>query len=93
MSEPHEFSSVDGVKWERCYLSPRVGFSSKIDGSKESFMSATNKKCSVGDLWEASAESSQKREKQYGKDTVKEKFHESYSEMTKGKKILSKFLE
>jgi len=90
MTEPHEYVDKDGKKWERIYQNPNVGISTQIDGSKESFMNATNKKCSLGDMWEASEISSEKRAKSQGKDSVKEAFHKTYSDKTKGKKIISK---
>ena len=90
MSEEHKFIDDFGVEWERVFFSPKVSISTNNDGSKESFMSATQKKCSLGDLWDASAAASEKREKTYGKDSIKDKFHSDYGEKTNGKKILSK---
>lgn len=90
MNEEHSYSDNSGVKWERVFYAPKINNSTNIDGSKESFMAATNKKCSLGDLWEASATASEKREKTFGKDSLKEKVNKDYSKKTGGKKILSK---
>lgn len=90
MNEDHSYSDASGVKWERVFYSPKINNSTNIDGSRESFMTATSKKCSLGDLWEASAIASEKREKSFGKDSLKEKVHVDYSKKTGGKKILSK---
>ena len=90
MNDEHEFVDDSGAEWERVFSSPKVSISTNNDGSKESFMSATHKKCDLGDLWDASAAASEKREKTYGKDSVKDKFHSDYGKKTNGKKILSK---
>lgn len=90
MNDDHKFIDSHGVEWERVFFSPKLSVSTNNDGSKESFMAATNKKCSLGDLWEASAIASEKREKIQGKDLIKDKFHADYEKKTNGKKILSK---
>lgn len=87
MSEPHVYFDEDGLEWDRVWTIPNASIDSQNDGTKEGFMKHTqNKKGTVGDLWEASRESSEKRQKDRGQDKVKEKFEKSYSKKRHGMK-------
>lgn len=86
--DKHEYSE-NGIKWNRVFTVPQVGIDSKLDASstEKDFVEKTkNKKGKVGDLWDRSRELSEKREKLYGKDPVKEKYFKDWSSKRKGKK-------
>ena len=79
MDEEHIYIDKNGLKWERIWSIPNASTDSQIDGSKENFMEYTkNKKGTLGDLWDASREASEKRIKKYGKDPVKEKHFKKF---------------
>jgi predicted nucleic acid-binding Zn ribbon protein len=87
MSDLHLYIDCDGLEWRRVFQSPNAAIDSLNDGSREGFMKHTqNKKGTMGDLWEASREAGEKREKQRGRDGVKEKFEKGYSKKRKGMK-------
>lgn len=90
MDDEHIYEE-DGIEWKRVFLSPqaRVGsFSNLNPDDSRSFSNwiGDGKGGSVGDLWDASKELSQKREKQYGKDPIKEKKLQEYSKTRNGLK-------
>jgi hypothetical protein len=87
MSEPHVYIDEEGVAWNRVWAAPNASIDTQNDGTREGFMKHTqNKKGTVGDLWEASRESGEKRQKEEGKDKVKEKFEANYSKKRHGMK-------
>ncbi len=75
----------NGVKWNREYTVPE----GRVDGkyncfSAKDFVSKTaNKRGTVGDLWEKSAELSAEREKKMGRDEVKEKTRDNWEKERK----------
>jgi hypothetical protein len=86
--DKHEYFE-NGIKWNRIFTVPQVGIDSKLDANstEKDFAEKTkNKKDKVGDLWDRSRELSEKREKLYGKDPVKEKYFKDWSKKRKGKK-------
>lgn len=88
MSESHVYIDEDGVEWNRVWNSPNASIDTKNDGSKEGFMKYTeNKRGTMGDLWEASREASEKRKKERGGvDKVQESYEKGYSKKRKGMK-------
>tara|TARA_Y100000310_G_C20542040_1_gene743768 strand:- start:551 stop:922 length:372 start_codon:yes stop_codon:yes gene_type:complete len=89
MMDKHEYFDDDGLQWNRVFVSPNASIDSAVsaDTSEAEWMRRTgNKKMTVGDAWDASKELSDKREKQMGKDPVKEKFFKDYSKKRKGMK-------
>jgi len=82
MEETHVFVDDEGTEWERVWDTPNTSVdTNQLDGSKESFMKYTeNRKGTLGDLWDASRECSEKRIQRDGKDHVKEKFFKEYKE-------------
>lgn len=79
---------VNGVEWNRIYTKPNASIHTQVDPfSLNDFRKATtNKKLTVGDLMDKSAELSEKRaEKNNGLDPIKEKMYSDY-EKTTGKK-------
>ncbi len=77
----------EGV-WKRVWIKPQMGVDMvRVDPySSSDFVKATNKKGTVGDLWDRSAELSAKRAEKEGLDPVKEKFFQDYSAKRHGKK-------
>ena len=87
MKDFHIYIDYDGLEWHRIWHSPNASVDAKNDGSLEGFMSHTsNKKGTLGDLWDASRESSEKRSKLEGQDMVKKKYFKDYSKKRKEKK-------
>tara|TARA_R110000824_G_scaffold17971_9_gene71955 strand:- start:8436 stop:8822 length:387 start_codon:yes stop_codon:yes gene_type:complete len=81
MNDEHVYSE-DKVEWQRIFLSPNASIDNSIDPfSNRQYIEATsNKKGTVGDMMDLSAELSAKRaEKSGGKDPLKEKFYNKYS--------------
>ena len=90
MSEVHEYNGEDGLEkglWRRVFVNPNIAFDTNVDDtSAKSFVnSSRNKNYSYGDLFDKSAEQSQKRVDKYGKDPIKEKQYSEYSKKTNGK--------
>lgn len=85
--DKHEYSE-DGMTWIRLFTIPEINTEQKLkaDCSQKDFCEYTKKKKgSVGDLWDQSAELSEKRRKIYGKDPVKDKYFKDWSKKRKGK--------
>ena len=81
MNDEHVYAE-DDVEWERVFLPPNASIDNDIDPfSKQQFIDATyNKKGTMGDMMDLSAEMSEKRAAQAGgKDPVKEKFYDNYA--------------
>jgi len=86
MNDEHKYSE-DGVEWSRVFLAPNASIDNSIDPfSSQQYMDATyNKKGTIGDMMDLSAELSAKRaEKCGGLDPVKEKFYDNYKKERKG---------
>jgi len=88
MKENHTYTDEEGVQWERVWTSPNASIDTNLDGSKESFMKYTqNKKgATLGDLWDTSRRCSEMREREQGKDNIKDKYFNNYSKRRRGKK-------
>lgn len=85
MSEKHQYIDQEGLEWKRVFQVPNASIDSQIDANNPvAFIDATkNKKGTVGDLFDKSAELSEKRAKDHGgKDPVKEKFYKEYKDKT-----------
>lgn len=88
MTDPHVYVGEDGVEWERVWTIPAAGIDGKINAfSPKDFVEKTRGKgMTVGDLWDASAEFSEKRGKIAGEDPLKKKYFKKYSGDRKGQK-------
>lgn len=88
MSEEHVYFDENGLKWNRLFTVPQMSFDVKCDPhSEKDFAKITNKPGTIGDLWDRSAELSEKRaSKNGGIDPVKEKYFEDYSKKRSGQK-------
>lgn len=88
VNDKHEYQE-NGLKWNRIFTVPQIAIDFKLDANstEKDFAEKTkNKKGKVSDLWDQSRELSEKREKLYGKDPVKEKYFKEWSKKRKGKK-------
>ena len=92
ISDTHEYTDEKGVKWNRVFTVPNASIPNltRIDaGSEEDFMKKTQGSGgTVGDLFDMSAELSQKRQQDQGTgtDPVKQKFFKDYSSKRNGLK-------
>ena len=90
MNEPHSYTDKKGTKWERVFLSPNMSIDGKgmgVDTTAEEFVRKTrDKNYNLGEMWDLSAELSEKRARTGGKDHVKEKAAKAYTKKCKGKK-------
>jgi hypothetical protein len=87
MNEKHEYVDGKGIKWNRIFSKPNAAVDTEIDPfSYTDFVNKTNnKKGTVGDLWDKSAELSDKRAKKVGKDPVKAKAITDYRKKCQGR--------
>ena len=86
MTESHVYVDEDGLEWQRIFLNPNMSVDSENDGTEEGFLRYTsNRKGTLGDIWDASREASEKRKQATGHDAVQEKYHEDFSKKRKGK--------
>ena len=89
--DEHEYIDSNNVKWIRVFTVPQVNTEGKLDvncDSKKFAEFTKNKKGTIGDLWDRSAELSEKRKKLYGEDHVKNKYKETWSKKRKNKKFV-----
>lgn len=88
MNDVHEYIDENGLKWNRIFTTPELSTQDKlsVESSAKDFSRVTaNQKGTMGDLWDRSAELSEKRKKLYGEDKVKSKYYEDWSKKRKGK--------
>ena len=88
INENHVYIDKNGLEWRRVFTVPEVNTHGtlKADTTEKQFSDYTkNEKGSMGDLYDRSAELSEKRKKIYGKDPVKKKYFNDWSKKRKGK--------
>tara|TARA_Y100000310_G_scaffold510_1_gene760 strand:- start:1816 stop:2175 length:360 start_codon:yes stop_codon:yes gene_type:complete len=87
INEKHKYSA-DGKEFERVFTVPNASIDTNIDPmSEKDFVEKTrNKKGTLGEMWDASKEASEKRDKITGKDPTKEEYFKNYSKKRKGMK-------
>lgn len=82
MNEQHEYKDEDGVKWKRLFSIPNSVIDSIYSinpyNSKEFVNVTSKKKGSVGDLFQLSAELSEKRKNKDGFDKIENKSFDKY---------------
>lgn len=90
MNDEKVYIDEKGVKWNREWTKPLASIDTKLDpnSATEFDRKFSNKHHTVGDLWDASKELSEKRKKTQGKDPIKQKFVENYAKTRKGRKPL-----
>ena len=85
MKAEHIYVDDNGLKWDRIFTVPNAAIDSwGIDPySKDDFLKATDKRgITCGEMFDLSAEMSQKREQKDGKDKIKEKTQKDYKKKT-----------
>ncbi len=90
MDEPHTYIDKNGVEWRRIFTPAGIGIDGKISpfSSKEFVEATRDKKMSLGDMWDMSAEMSQKREQKVGgRDPVLNKYEKKEVKKRKGKPL------
>lgn len=90
MNDEHSYEE-EGVKFKRIFTVPQASIDTKVDPySKKDFKEKIcNKKGTIGDLWDASAEMSEKRAAKDGKDAIKEKALDNYAKERQGRRHIS----
>lgn len=92
MQDEHVFLDEEKVEWKRIFTVPQASIDTAIDAfSTNDFVAKTGrKKGTMGDIWDRSAELSEKRASQAGGvDPVKHQRYEDYKKKT-GKEHLDK---
>jgi hypothetical protein len=89
--DKHEYIDKSGIKWNRVFTAPELNTEGTLKAScssKEFSEYTGRKRGTVGDLWDRSKELSEKREKIYGKDPVKEKYKKDWSKKRRNRKFI-----
>lgn len=91
MKDKHEYFE-DGVQWRRIFTIPTASIDTRIDPfSANEFVRKTNKKGTVGEVMDLSAELSEKRaEKTGSEDPVKRQLFSDYQKKVGKKHLLDK---
>jgi hypothetical protein len=92
MNDKKEYFGEDGKPWRRIYHVPTTSIDTKIDPfSASEFIRKTNKKGTVGDVMDLSAELSEQRAEKTGNgDPVKGKLFKDYEKKVGKKHLLDK---
>jgi hypothetical protein len=87
MNDEKRYVDSDGKEWRRVFYAANTSFDTKVDPNSVSDFSksVTGKKYTLGDVWDKSAELSQRRLDKDGVDRVKEESYKKYSEDRNGK--------
>jgi hypothetical protein len=87
--DEHIYIDKNGLQWNRVFTVPEVNTHGtlKAETSEKQFSEFTkNRKGTFGDLWDQSAELSEKRKKVYGgQDPVEKKYKANWSKKRKGR--------
>jgi predicted nucleic acid-binding Zn ribbon protein len=88
MNEKHEYVDPQGVAWRRVFCNPNAGVDTKIDpfSAKDFANKTSNKRETLGDIYDRSKEASEARKNKLGYDPVRKKYWEEYSKKRKGKR-------
>lgn len=88
MNDDKVYNGEDGTEvgvWVREFLSPNASIDTHADiYSPKDFAKVTNKKGTIGDMWDRSAEMSAKRTEKEGIDPFKQKYFDNYKKTHKG---------
>jgi hypothetical protein len=87
--DEHVYIDKNDIEWKRVFSAPEINTKGtlKAESTAKDFSEFTkNTKGNYGDLWDRSAELSEKRQKIYGQDPVKQKYFKDWSKKRKGKK-------
>lgn len=89
VGEKKEYKDSTGKKWDRIFTIPQAATKTKLDPfNQKDFVDKTRESTgSIKDLWDRSAELSEKRkDKVGGLDPIKQKYWNEWSTKRKGKK-------
>jgi hypothetical protein len=88
MNDKHEYTDEFGIEWKRVFLAPNAAIDLETNPyDKQAFLDKTSNGGTMGDLWDRSAEMSQKRAEQNdGVDPYKKQYFKDYSKTRKGAK-------
>lgn len=91
MNDKHEYIDSEGVEWARVFISPNAAIDLDADPfSSSKFVEKTANAGTMGEMWDRSAEMSQKRASANGgTDPMKHKYYKNYSDSRGGAKHLS----
>ncbi len=86
MNEPHVYEN-NGIVHERLFTIPQASIDTQFDpySSKDFIRNTSNKKGTLGDVWDRSKEASIKREERNGVDENREKTRASWHKARPGK--------
>lgn len=83
MNDEKRYVDEDGLEWTRIFTVPQASFDTQSDPySEKDFRKVTNKNGTIGDLWDKSAEFSERRAAKDGVDSYKEKYEERLERAT-----------
>lgn len=86
MGEEHVYEE-NGIQWTRVFTIPRASVDTMVDpNSSQGFLRATNKRMTIGDMWEESERLSAKRTQKLGYDPVMDTSIKKYEKKCKGKR-------
>lgn len=79
---------IDGVTWKRVFTKPNAAITTQGDpySSKAFNAKLDGKKVTVGDMWDASREASEKRGGVSGEDPIKKTYYDNYAKERRGVK-------
>jgi hypothetical protein len=77
---------VEGLKWKRVFTRPNAAIATQSDpySTKDFNKILDGKKVTIGDMWDASKEASEKRAAKEGVDPIKTKYYDQYAKDHKG---------
>lgn len=87
INEKKFFIDDRGIEWKRIFTAPQTSINTKVNpfDLKKATENTRNKKGTVGDLFNYSKELSEKRKEKAGKDSIKEKYYDSWKKLRRGK--------
>lgn len=86
MNDEKRYFDEAGNEWSRVFTKPNAAFDTILDvNSSKDFIRHTNKKGTIGNVWDASKEWSEKRGGNSGQDEVKQDYYKNYSSQRAGK--------
>ena len=89
INDEHKYIDAKKLEWNRVFtpLQINADLLNPLSSEKEFVQYTKNRKGTIGDLWDKSRELSEKRQKAYGKDPVKESFMKKWSSKRRNKKF------
>ena len=84
MNDDHVYFDEEGIQWNRIFTSPQASMDTQIckDSSQDFVRKTREKNYSLGQMWDMSAELSEKRGGASGHDEVRNKAEEAYKKKT-----------